>query len=52
MDIDRGVRRFGYDELVVSFELGAPGDQISDPDERVRRSLDYVRQIAPFINLV
>ena len=52
VDIDRGVRRFGYDELVVSFELGAPGDQISDPDDLVRRSLDYVRQIAPFMSLV
>jgi sugar phosphate isomerase/epimerase len=52
MDIDRQVRRFGYDDLVVSFELGAPSDQIPDPDDRVRRSLDYVRQIAPFMSLV
>jgi sugar phosphate isomerase/epimerase len=52
MDIDRQVGRFGYDELVVSFELGAPGDQIIDPDDRVRRSLDYVQQIAPFMSLV
>jgi sugar phosphate isomerase/epimerase len=51
-NIDRQVRRFGCDELVVSFELGAPGDQILDPDDRVRRSLDYVRQIAPFMSLV
>jgi sugar phosphate isomerase/epimerase len=51
-DIDRQVHRFGYDDLVVSFELGAPGDQIMDPDDRVRRSLDYVRQIAPFMSLV
>jgi sugar phosphate isomerase/epimerase len=51
-EIDRQVHRFGYDELVVSFELGAPGDQIIDPDDRVRRSLDYVRQIAPFMSLV
>jgi len=50
-DIDRQVRRFGYDELVVSFELGAPGDQIPDPDGWVRRSIDYVRQIAPFMSL-
>jgi sugar phosphate isomerase/epimerase len=51
-DIDRQMRRFGYDELVVSFELGAPGDQIPDPDDRVRRSLENVRQIAPFMSLV
>jgi sugar phosphate isomerase/epimerase len=51
-DIDRQVRRFGYDELVVSFELGAPGDQLADPDDWVRRSLDYIRQIAPFMSLV
>ena len=51
-DIDRRVRRFGYDELVVSFELGAPGDQMLDPDDQVRRSLEYVRHIAPFMSLV
>jgi sugar phosphate isomerase/epimerase len=51
-DIDRQVRRFGYDDLVVSFELGVPGDQIADPDDRVRRSLNYVRKIAPFMSLV
>jgi sugar phosphate isomerase/epimerase len=51
-DIDRQVRRFGYDELVISFELGAPGDQIADPDDQVRRSLDFVRRIAPFMSLV
>jgi sugar phosphate isomerase/epimerase len=52
IDIDRQVRRFSYDELVVSFELGAPGDEISDPDDWVRRSIDYVKQIAPFMSLV
>jgi sugar phosphate isomerase/epimerase len=50
-DIDRQARRYGYDELVVSFELGAPGDNIPYPDDWVRRSLDYVRQIAPYMSL-
>lgn len=52
IDIDRRVRRYGYDELVVSLELGAPGDQISDPEDWVRRSVEYVKQIAPFMSLV
>ena len=51
MEIDRSVERFGYDELVVSFELGAPGDSIDDPDDRVRRSIEYVRQVAPYMTL-
>ena len=51
MDIDRRVKRFGYDELVVSFELGVPGDKIGDPDDRVRRSIQHIREIAPFIEL-
>jgi sugar phosphate isomerase/epimerase len=46
-EIDQLARRYGYDELVVSFELGAPGDQIPDPDDWVRRSLKHIRQIAP-----
>jgi sugar phosphate isomerase/epimerase len=47
LEIDRRVRRFGYDGLVVAFELGAPGDQIAEPDEWVRRSLAHLRQVAP-----
>ena len=50
--VDGQVRRFGYDELVISFELGAPGDKISDPDDRVRRSIEHVQQIAPYMTLV
>lgn len=49
---DAGVfRRFGYDELVASFELGVPGDVIVDPDERVRRSLEHTLSVAPFARL-
>jgi sugar phosphate isomerase/epimerase len=51
MDVDHLVQRFGYEELVVSFELGVPGDQIPDPDERVRRSIQHVLQIAPYLSL-
>jgi sugar phosphate isomerase/epimerase len=47
MDVDRLVRRFGYDEFVVSVELGVPGDVIADPDDWVRRSLQHVRRVAP-----
>jgi len=46
LDIDRRMRRFGYDELVIAFELGVPGDMIADPDDWVRQSLAHVRQIA------
>jgi sugar phosphate isomerase/epimerase len=45
------LRRFGYDELVVSFELGMPGDAIFDPDDKVRRSLRHVLTVAPFVRL-
>jgi len=51
LDVDARVRRFGYDELVVSFELGAPGDSIDDPDDWVRRSIEYVRGVAPYMTL-
>jgi sugar phosphate isomerase/epimerase len=47
LDIDRRVRRFGHDELVVSIELGAPGDRIVDADGWVRRSLHYLHNVAP-----
>jgi sugar phosphate isomerase/epimerase len=51
LDIDRRMRRFGYDELVVSLELGAPGDRIQDPDDWVRRSLEHILQVAPTMTL-
>jgi sugar phosphate isomerase/epimerase len=49
--IDKRVRRFGYDELVISFELGVPGAAIGDADDQVARSLAYVRQVAPFMTV-
>lgn len=49
--IDRRVKRFGYDELVISFELGVPGDRIGDPDGWVKRSIEHIRQIAPDMTL-
>ena len=51
LGIDGLVERFGYDELVVSFELGAPGDTIDDPDTWVQDSIDFVRQVAPTMTL-
>lgn len=51
MDIDRRIKRFGCDELLVCLELGAPGDPIGDPDGLVKRSLDHLRQIAPELTL-
>jgi sugar phosphate isomerase/epimerase len=51
LEIDRRMGRFGYDEMVVSFELGMPGDQIEDPDEWVKRSLQHVLQIAPYMSM-
>ena len=51
MQIDRRVQRFGFDELLVSFELGVPGDTIVEPDDWVRRSLQYVQQVAPYMSL-
>jgi sugar phosphate isomerase/epimerase len=51
MDIDEQVKRFGYDQFVMSFELGAPGDSIADPDDWVRRSIEHVRQVAPYVTL-
>ena len=51
MEIDRRVKRFGYDELVVSFELGVPGDTIADPDDWVRRSIQHIQEIAPYMTL-
>ena len=51
MNIDQRMQRFGYDELVISFELGVPGDHIDDPDDWVRRSIQHVLEIAPFMSL-
>jgi sugar phosphate isomerase/epimerase len=51
MNIDAQMQRFGYDELVISFELGVPGDQIADPDDWVRRSIQHVQQVAPYMSL-
>ena len=51
INIDHLVRRFGYDDLVVSFELGVPGDRIEDPDRWVKRSLQHIQEIAPFMSL-
>jgi sugar phosphate isomerase/epimerase len=48
---DGAFRQFGYDELVASFELGQPGDVITEPDERVRRSLEHTLSVAPFARL-
>jgi len=51
MEIDRRVKRFGYDELVISFELGVPGDRIGDPEDWVKRSIQHIQQIAPDMTL-
>jgi sugar phosphate isomerase/epimerase len=51
MGIDRRVKRFGYDELVISFELGVPGDRISNPEDWVKRSIEHIQQIAPDMTL-
>ncbi len=51
MNIDQRMQRFGYDELVISFELGVPGDQIDDPDDWVQNSIQHVLEIAPYMSL-
>lgn len=43
--IDERAARFGYDEIVASFELGVLGDAIPDPDDWVRRSLAYIHEV-------
>lgn len=49
---EQGVfRHFDYAELVVSLELGVPGDTIPDPDDWVRRSLEHVLEVAPYARL-
>ena len=52
IEIDRRVQRFGYDDLVISFELGVPGDQIDDPDDWVRRSMQYMLRLAPYLGIM
>jgi sugar phosphate isomerase/epimerase len=47
LDIDRHIRLAGYDELVLSFELGFPGDTIPEADDWVRRSIAAVQAIDP-----
>jgi len=42
---------FHFGDLVASFELGVPGDTIADPDDWVRRSLEHVLQIAPYMTM-
>lgn len=51
LDIDSKMQRFGYDEIVTSFELGVPGDDIPDADQQVRRSLEHILEIAPYMTL-
>ncbi len=49
LGVDRDASRWGYDGLVVSFELGVPGTAIDDADEWVRVSLDHIRRFAPYV---
>jgi sugar phosphate isomerase/epimerase len=42
LNVDGIAGRFGYEEMVVTLELGATGDTIQDPDSWARRSLAYV----------
>jgi sugar phosphate isomerase/epimerase len=51
LEIDRRIKRFGYDELVISFELGVPGDTIDDPEDWVKRSVQYIQEVAPYMTL-
>jgi len=51
MDIDKQVERFGYDEIVISLELGAPGGEVGDADDWVRQSLQHIQEIAPYMSL-
>ena len=50
LDIDRKVKRFGCDELVISLELGVPTDKIENPDDWVRRSVQNICQMYPDIS--
>ncbi len=51
LEIDRRIGRLGFDELVISCELGVPGDVIPDPDDWALRSLRFVQSIAPDLRL-
>jgi sugar phosphate isomerase/epimerase len=51
LQVDRGAAALGYDELVISLELGMPGQTISDPDGWARQSLDFVLKAAPGLTL-
>jgi sugar phosphate isomerase/epimerase len=52
MNVDNQMRHFGYDELVLSFELGFPGDSIEDPDGMAKHSLEHVQHIADYMQLI
>ncbi len=51
MNIDKRVRRFGYDEIVASFELGFPGDKISNANDWILQSLENLQRVTPNISL-
>ncbi|MGW8249442.1 MAG: sugar phosphate isomerase/epimerase family protein [Anaerolineales bacterium] len=51
LDIDYRMQRYGYGEMVVSFELGVPGDHIDDPDGWVKQSLQHILEIAPYMSM-
>ena len=50
LGVDRDASRWGYDEMVVSLELGVPGPAIAGADEWVRVSLGHVQRIAPYLS--
>ncbi len=49
LGIDDQMVRFGYEELVISIELGVPGDRIDDPDQWVKQSLAHIQACAPYV---
>jgi sugar phosphate isomerase/epimerase len=51
LHIDQKAQRFGYDEFVVSFELGVPGDSIENPDDWIAQSIQNVQKAAPYMTL-
>jgi sugar phosphate isomerase/epimerase len=51
LGVDQDGSRWGYDELVVSFELGVPGTPIDDVDGWVRISLENVRRVSPYMTM-
>jgi len=50
-EIDRRVKRFGYDDIILGLELGYPGSQVNDADEWVRQSIRHMKEIAPDLAL-